>query len=1105
MQRPFTLATLLLAAGAFASAADAPLLLRQPALSQNHLVFSHAGDLWITGREGGEARRLTTGIGLEGQPHFSPDGKQIAFTAEYDGNMDVYTVPAEGGVPKRMTWHPGPDMAQGWTPDGKLLFASGRNSQTGRTQQLFTLAPGAAWPELIPLPMAHAGSFSPDGKQVVYEPMRRAFEAWKRYRGGTASYLWIADLKDSSVVKVPRKDSNDFNPMWIGSKVYFLSDREGATTLFAYDTTTKQTAKVLKHSGLDLKSANAGPGAIAFEQFGSIHLYDLTSGKSRKVDISLQGDMPGVRERFEPVGMRTAKAAISPTGARAVFEARGEVLTVPAEKGSPRNLTNTPGQMERDPSWSPDGKTIAYFSDASGEYALHLKPQDGKGETKIIPLEPSFYYSPTWSPDSKKLAFMDKRLNIWLVELDKDKVLPRKIDTFLRGGRTGLSWAPDSRWIAYDKAMPNGYSAVHVWKLEDGSIRPVTDGMSDAEKPVFDASGKYLYFTASTNIGPAVNGFDMNAYPHRPTRSVYLAVLKKGEASPLAPESDEEKVAPEPKKDEPKKDEAKAGDKKPDPKADAKKPEKKDDVKADAKPGDKKPVPPVVIDFEGLGQRILSLPIPDRNILGLAAGKAGSLFVFEMPAGPQTGPMGATLQKFDLSKRKLEKVMDGVMSFDLSANGEKMLVRQMGGWFITAAGVAPKPGEGRVNVEQAEVRVDPKAEWQQMYREAWRIERDYFYDPGHHGLDLKAAEKRYAPYVAGLNHRADLNYLFEEMLGELTVGHLYVRGGDLPSTRRVPGGLLGADFKVENGRYRFAKVYNGENWNPELTAPLTQPGAEVKPGEYLLSVNGRELTANDTPYRLLENTAGKQVILKVASDADGKNSREITVVPVTNETALRNLDWIEGNRRKVAELSGGKLAYVWLPDTANGGYTNFNRYWFSQLDKQGAVIDERFNGGGSAADYIIDYLKKPVNSYWALREGEDTRQPFGTMPGPKAMLVNEHAGSGGDYMPWLFKRAGLGPLIGKRTWGGLVGIGGYPTLMDGGTITAPHFAFYTPEGKFGIENEGVAPDIEVDLDPKAWREGRDIQLERGVKEVMDALTKNPPTKVKRPPYPNYHK
>jgi tricorn protease len=1064
----------LLAAGAFAQA-DAPLLFTTPTVSKTHIAFAHAGDIWIVSRDGGEARRLTSGIGIEARPYFSPDGNMVAFTGEYDGNTDVYVVPSAGGEPTRLTYHPGADSAVGWSPDGKVLFSSFRNSQTGRTSQLFTISPNGVWPELIPLPMAHEGAFSPDGKHLVYEPMRRAFHAWKRYRGGTASYLWIADMKDSSYVKIPRTDSNDYAPMWVGSKIYFLSDRQGPITLYAYDTGTKQVERLINNTGLDFKSASAGPGAIVYEQFGVIYLYDPATNQSKKVNITLTGDMPGVRPRFEPVGNRIQNADISPNGARAVFEARGEIFTVPAEKGSVRNITDAPGIMERDPAWSPDGKSIAYFSDASGEYALHIKAQDGTGAPRIITLEPSFYYNPTWSPDSKKIAFMDKRLNIWLVDLEKGK--PEKLDTFGRGGRTQLSWSPDNQWIAYSKPLANLYGTIFVCNLQTRKVHQITDGMSDARNAEFDKSGKYLFFTASTNIGPTVSGFDMNSYPHSTTRSVYLAVLKKGEPSPLMPESDEEKTSE-------KTDDAKPADTKP----------------AAAKPADKKPENETIIDFEGIDQRVLSLPISERSIVGLVAGKPGILFVMEMSGGRGRGFGGTTLQKFDLKKRKLDRVADGIQSFSLSANNEKALVRMQGNWFIVAADQAPKPTDTRLRVNEAEIRIDPRAEWAQMYKEAWRIERDFFYDPGHHGLNLKAAEARYAPYVEGLHHRADLNYLFNEMLGDLTVGHLYVNGGDMPSVRRVPGGLLGADFKVENGRYRFAKVYNGENWNPSLRAPLTEPGSEVKVGEYLLAVNGTELTDKGNPYKLLENTSDKQVVLRVGTDPSGKDARNVTVVPVASESGLRNLDWIESNRRRVAEATGGRVAYVWLPDTANGGYTNFNRYWFAQLDKDGAVIDERFNGGGSAADYIIDYLKKPINSYFANRDGEDLRQPFGTMPGPKVMMINEHAGSGGDYMPWMFKRAGLGPLIGKRTWGGLVGIGGYPTLMDGGSVTAPHFAFYTPEGKFAIENEGVAPDIEIDMDPKAWREGRDTQLEKAISVVQEELKKNPPTKVKRPEY-----
>jgi tricorn protease len=1058
-------------------------LLQSPTLSRTQIVFVYAGDLWIVSRDGGEATRLTTGVGTETNPLFSPDGTMVAFTGEYDGNVDVYVVPAAGGVPKRLTYHPGSDRVAGWTPDGKqVLFVSGRLSDSGRTAQLFTLPIDGVFPTAVPLPMAYEGSYSADAARLAYVPLPRAFHAWKRYRGGRATPIWIANLSDSSVEKVPRTDSNDFNPMWIGNKVYFLSDRGGPVTLFAYDTATKKVAPVIQNTGLDIKAASAGPDAIVYEQFGSLNLYDLKSGKTKKLDITVTGDMLAVRPKYEKVGTRISGAAISATGARAVFEARGEILTVPAEKGNVRNLTETSGVAERNPSWSPDGKWIAYFSDESGEYALHLRDQTGMGEVKKLNLgnPPSFFYSPIWSPDSKKIAYTDKRLNLWYIEIEKGT--PVKVDTSKRGFGFSHVWSPDSRWLAYTKPTDSWYRAVYVYSLEEAKARQVTDGLSDATSPAFDANGKYLYFTASTDIGPAVFGFDMSSYPHRPTRSIYLAVLKKSDPSPLAPESDEEKVAEE-KKDEAPKPPSSAGS-----------------------GSDRAKTVTVTIDFDNLDQRILALPVPARNYLGLVAGKADTLFIIETstePSAPGTPP-GATLHKYDLAKRKLDKVLDGIGAFDLSANREKMLYRQGPNWFIASAVQPVKPGEGRIKTDEMEVYVDPRAEWQQMYRETWRIERDFFYDPNHHGLDLQATAKKYEPYLGSLTHRADLNYLFNEMLGELSIGHLYVQGGDVPNPNRVPGGLLGADYQIENGRYRFAKVYNGENWNPNLRAPLTQPGVNVREGEYLLAVNGRNLTASDNIYRFFEATANKQVVLRVGPNPDGSSSREVTVVPVTSEGGLRNLAWIEGNRRKVAEMSGGKLAYVWLPDTAQGGYTNFNRYFFAQLDKEGAVIDERFNGGGHGADYIIDYLKKPLNSYWAVRDGEDWRQPFGTMPGPKVMIVNEYAGSGGDYLPWMFRRHGLGPLIGKRTWGGLVGIGGYPQLIDGGSVTAPHFAFYSPEGQWEVENHGVAPDIEVEMDPKAWREGRDPQLEKAVEVVLTALKKNPPKATKRPPYPNYH-
>ncbi len=1103
----------LLAAAALAQA-NKPLLMRHPTLSKSQIVFSYAGDLWVVSRDGGDAARMTSGIGNEYAPMFSPDGRWIAFTGEYDGNTDIYVIPANGGVPRRMTYHPGNDTLVGWTPDSKqLLFVSGRDSASGRYARLFTIAMDGVFPTPLPLPMGYEGAYSPDASRLAYVPLPRAFNAWKRYRGGMTTPIWISNLRDSSIEKLPRDNSNDFNPMWVGNRIYFLSDRSGPITLFAYDPVSKKVEQLIRNDGLDMKSASVGEDAIVYEQFGSLNLYDLKSGKARRVNVTISADMLSVRPRFEKVGplitnpTASVSAAISPAGARAVFQARGEIVTVPAEKGDPRNLTNTTGVMERSPAWSPDGRWIAYLSDESGEYALHLRQQSGMGEVKKIGLgNRAFFSDLTWSPDSKKIAYLDNHLGIWYVDIDQGK--PVKIDTARRGTSFNPSWSPDSRWIAFIKPVQSWYRAAFIYSLEENKSTQITDGLSDVAHTTFDKSGKYLYFTASTDIGPAVFGFDMTSYPHRPTRSVYLAVLRKDVPSPLAPESDEEKIQEDKKEGEKPADET-AEKKTVDPPAQG----------ADASSSKKTPEP-VRIDFDRIGQRILALPIPARNVVGLRAGKPGTLYVIEFipPAAPTPGvPVGATLHKFDMEKRKLDKVLDNIGSFEVSANSEKALYRQGPNWFIattTTLGQPMPPGAPgpdapgapkMLKTSEMEVYVDPRAEWQQMYREAWRIQRDFFYDPNYHGLDLEATATKYAPYVDSLAHRADLNYLFQEMFGELTVGHLYVSGGDVPNPNRIAGGLLGCDYAIENGHYRFARIYDGENWNPQLRAPLTQPGVNVREGEYLLAVNGRNLRASDNVYALFENTANKQVVIRVAPNADGSQSRDVTVVPVPNESGLRNLAWVESNRRKVEKLSNGKLAYVWLPDTAGGGYTFFNRYYFSQLDRDGAVIDERFNSGGHAADYVIDYLRKPLNSYWALRDGEDYRQPFGTMPGPKVMIVNEYAGSGGDYLPYMFRRSRIGLLIGKRTWGGLVGIGGTPQLMDGGTVTAPNFGFYTPEGNWEVENQGVAPDIEVEMDPVAWRAGRDPQLEKAVEVLLEELKKHPRTaQPKRPPFPNYH-
>jgi tricorn protease len=1109
-----------------------PSLLRQPTLSRTEICFEYGSDLWKVGWDGGDAVRLTAGPGIKRSPHFSPDGKWIAFTGEYDGRVDVYVISASGGIARRVTYYAGPDAngfspveengtttAMGWTADGKnILFASPRAAFAFGVQRLYTVPFEGGVPVELPLPLAYEGSYSADGTHLAYRPTPRPWGTWNHYRGGTASALWIADLADSSIVKIPREDWNDHNPMWVGDTIYYLSDRNGPFSLYAYDTKSRTTSQLLENKGLPVKSASAGPGAIVYEQFGALHLYDLASRSEHPVPVRIAADLVEVRPHFEKVNKQIAGGAISPSGARAVFEAHGEIVTVPAEKGDTRNLTRSPGVADRDPSWSPDGKWIAYFSDESGEYALHVREQNGLGEVRKIGLGrlPSFFYSPTWSPDSKKIAFTDKRLNLWYVDLDK--ATPVKVDTQpFESTSFNPAWSPDSRWLGYTKLLKNHFQAVFVYQLETAKSTQITDGMSDAQFAAFDKNGKYLYFTASTNIGPTLGGIDMSTDGRSVTRSVYVVVLRKDLPSPLAPESDEEKPESAKKdaetgsadasKDDKNKDQApdKTSDKSKDKSKDKRKEDDKDKDKDKEKDKEKEPVN-VAIDFDNISQRILALPIPDKNYAAMFAGKTGELFLVENPLAPDpNGPPALSVTKFDLSKRKTDPLIAGIQNIDVSSNGEKFLYQQGDDWFIAPTAQAAKPGEGKLKLDEMEVWVDPHAEWKQMFDEIWRIERDFFYDPNMHGVNIKALAKEYEPYLDRIATRDDLNYLFSQMLGEINVGHMFVGGGDSPELKRVPVGLLGADYTLENGRYRFQRVYNGENWNPQLQAPLTQPGVNVVAGEYLLAVNGRDLHSSESIHSFFQGTAGKQTVLKVGPNADGKGSRDVTVVPIANEEPLRNRAWIERNRRKVDEMSGGRIAYVYIPDTANGGFTYFNRYFFAQLDKQAAVIDERFNTGGQAADYIIQYMQRKIWNYWTPRDGGVQASPLGGIYGPKAIVTNEFSGSGGDLLPWYFRHVGLGPLVGKRTWGGLVGVGGYPGLIDGGYVTAPRGAFFTTEGTWEVENRGVLPDYELELDPHAWREGHDVQLEKAVQLVLAELNKNPPPAPKIPPYPDYGK
>jgi tricorn protease len=1088
------LCAMVVATAGLASAAPAPqLLLRDPTVSRTQIAFTYGGDIWIVGRRGGDAHRLVTGLHQANLPIFSPDGSQIAFTGIYDGNADVYVVSASGGEPRRLTYHPGPDVAVGWTPDGKrILFRSARASYSD-PNQLYTIPVGGGDPTEMPLVMAEAGSYSPDGTHLAYVPNFQWEPFWKGYRGGQTTYVLIANLADSSTVAVPRNGSNDNLPMWIGDRVYFTSDRDGPITLFSYDTRTRKVEKVVKNDGFDITSASAGADAIVYSQFGALHLYDVATGRSEPVHVNVSADLAAVRPHWENVATTIVDAAISPNGVRAAFETHGEIFTVPAENGDVRNITKTPGVEERSPAWSPDGKWIAYFSDATGEYTLHIRDQRGLEAPRTISLgsSPTYYYTPVWSPDSKKIAYADKRLNLWYVDLEHPTPVKVATGPYADFGPAQFApnWSPDSRWLAYTAQLDNFLHAAFIYSLDEHRTHRVTDGMSDVGNAVFDKSGKYLYFTASTNTGLTANGLDMEADGRITSSSLYAAVLKRDIPSPLAPQTADEEPKPGADGAPPAAKPAAAGPAATGPAAAA--------AAAAAKQN-------IAIDFDGILQRIITLPVEEANYAAIQAGKAGEVFLFKAPlAQVAQGPPTIDIELFDFKSRKAKPIVSGTNGAVVAADGDHLLYTQARRWFIVQASLPVRPGAGALATQGMEVYVEPRQEWAQMYRETWRIEREFFYDPHFHGLDLAAAQKRFEPYLEGISSRDDLTFLMREMLSYLSVGHMFVNAPP-PQQRQVSVGLLGADYRVENDRYRFSKIYDGENWNPEVQAPLTQPGTNVKVGDYLLAVNGRNVTAAQEVYSYFEETAGKQTTIRVGPNADGSSARDVVVVPVRTEARLRNLAWIEGNRRKVDQMSGGKLAYVYLPDTEAGGFTNFNRYFFSQIGKEGIVIDERFNHGGQIADYIIDLLGRKPMGMVVSREGKTTIDPPLAIYGPKVMVINEFAGSGGDAMPWYFRKAGLGPLVGTRTWGGLVGIGGYPILMDGGGVTAPRGAIGGLHGQWEVEGHGISPDIEVWQDPKLVREGHDPQLEAAVHKAMQLLAAHPLPTYHQPTFPEHH-
>lgn len=1065
-------------------------LLRHPTVSRDSVAFAYAGDLWLVSRDGGQARRLTSTAGAEMDPYFSPDGSQIAFSATVAGNTDVYVMPTKGGDAKRLTYHPGPDRVRGWTPDGRrVVFGSGRVSAPTTYFRLWTIGLESGLPEPLPIPRAFTGVYSPDGSRIAHEEFSTAFipawyEAsyWKNYRGGRTHPIRVMTLSDHSIEKLPWDNSNDTNPMWIGNTIYFLSDRNGLVNLYSYRTDTKQVAQITRHEDFDVMNAAAGADAIVYEQAGYVHLLDPRSGQSRRLNIEVNGDLPWARPQFKKVVSMIRSASLSPTGVRAAFEARGEIFSVPTEKGDYRNLTQSPGTHDRYPAWSPNGAQLAWVSDATGEYQLVIGDPLGLTAPRSIPLpSTAFFSAPNWSPDGSQILLQDNHRNLWMIEVASGKAAKIDTDNYPDPLRSfDATWAPDSKWVAYSRNLPSRLRAIFIYSLAEKKSHQVTDGLADSVSPAWDAGGKYLYFMASTNFGPSTGWLEMSSIDRPVRRAIYLAVLGATEPSPLLPETgDEPPPRPTPA-----------------------------EGPAEA-PAQRPPAAPravtVRVDFDRIAQRIISVNIPAGEYGNLNAGAAGSFYYTEPIQTTAPGPASLRLQRYQLSARASAPFLEGIRAYSLSSDKKKLLYQAAAGGGATW-GVVPtdrpapvRVGDGPLNLATMEMRSDPRAEWENIYRETWRLQREYFYDAKYHGADWRAVIEKYRPFLAHVGHRADLAYLIAIVGGELAVGHSYLLGtGDVPGEDPVSVGLLGADFAIESGRYRIKRIFTGENWNPDLRAPLSAPGIQVSEGDYILEVNGRTLTPPANIYSLFEGTAGRQTLIRVNKTASMEGSRVITVIPVPSEDGLRARAWIEDNRRMVDRLSNGRLAYVWLPNTAGPGYTAFTRYYYAQQDKEGAIIDERFNQGGQVADYIVSELDRKLMGFFAQRDGEPSTSPIAGIYGPKVMIINESAGSGGDALPYMFRQRKLGPLIGTRTWGALVGTLGLPQTIDGGGITAPSLAFYDLMGKWAVENEGVPPDIEVEYTPAEVNRGHDPQLERAVHEAMKLLEQNPVRRVPRP-------
>ncbi len=1104
-------------------------LMRFPDIYKDKVAFVYGGDIWLASTSGGVARRITEGSGRELFPKFSPDGKWIAFTGQYDGNFNVYVMPAEGGQPKQLTFYQGSPQQMNdrmgihnevvtWTPDSKrIVFLTRRAAWNGWTKNPFTVSIDGGLPEALPMDQGGLVSYSADGTKIAYNMIFRNFRQWKRYTGGLAQAITIFDLKNNSSFDLPHTDYTDTFPMWRGNTIYFSSDRGGPEhhlNLYSYDLGSKQVEQLTHFDGWDVMWPSLGPDAIVFENAGYLYTFDFESKQPKKLSISLPADRPQTLKRWDNVSRFITDFDIAPDGKRAVFSARGEVFTAPAKEGSIRNLTRTPGIREQKASWSPDGRWIAYVSDRTGDAEVYIASQDGLGkEQPVTSGHKGFMFPPAWSPDSKKIAWADQKLNLWYTDITDKK--PVKVDQGKYGEITNYNWSPDSKWLAYDKGSETGYAVVYLYSLAEAKSTAATSSMNNSYNPVFDPEGKYVYYFSDRDFNEVLGNIDFEFANPKTTR-VYVATLRKDEPSPFSAQSDETEVkktessAPDASADA----KAKAGKQS---KGDANKDsDKKDKEKDKDKDKDKdkekdKPVE-VKIDLDGIQDRVIALPTDPAVMRTLEAGK-GFVYYLTTPiqglSGPLTGESSA-IRAFDMKERKEKTLIENVQNYALSSDGSKLLYQGERGAPRSAPpfgiidvkpGEPKKVGEGAINLGGMRAEIDPPQEWKNVFEEVWRQERDYFFEPAMNGVDWQKMHDKYAqllPYVAD---RFSLTYILGDMIGELSNSHTYVGGGDYPDLHPVNVGLLGVDFELDHasGMYRIKKIYPGENWNPELRSPLTEPGINVKEGDYLLAVNGRPLRAPQNPYELFVNTAGDVVMLTLNSKPSDDGSRNLQVKPINDEYGIRELNMVNSNRRKVSEATGGKVGYVYLPDMGDAGLNEFVKQYFPQIRKQGIIFDVRYNGGGFVDQLIFERLRRILSAMGAARNWESNTDPPNVFYGSMVCITNHYAASDGDIFSYGFKHYKLGPLIGERTWGGVRGIRGDIPLMDGGYITRPEFAMYGLDSKWIIENHGVQPDIVIENRPEDVVAGKDPQLQKAIDVVLKAIQDNPKKLPVRPP------